>query len=269
MPFSSSVPYNALENPNTEKFVRVLDALHEEKHEVISAYMRSWNPLLCNNSKWLRYKLESLGFYSIPDGMPIPVMQQMLLNADTILRLRGSRLGFELFCSVCSLGQVSLNEYPWNKDWTIYPDSLSCGYITGELSHLHDGIYYFDRQDGEYIFSVRLVADNSEVFSVRTDGTIHTGAGVPDRVVKLAMNWYYTTDLLYLCGSNDSPIEDFMSATIRSVYFNEDTSEARAIKEYINSVKDRLLGFNTDMNVTFQGATTLYYHELLNKNFIN
>lgn len=131
MLFSQSIPDKVLENSEASKFVSVLDSLQEYKQGIIADAIRSFNPILSTNEKWLRKYLTDYGFSDIPRGFPIRVMQQMLLNADTIMRLRGSKLGLEFFLSVCSLGEVTIDASELNQPLDlIFPDSLSDGYLT-------------------------------------------------------------------------------------------------------------------------------------------
>lgn len=131
MLFSQSIPDKVLENSAASKFVSVLDSLQEYKQGIIADAIRSFNPILSTNEKWLRKYLTDYGFSDIPKGFPIRVMQQMLLNADTIMRLRGSQLGLEFFLSVCSLGEATIDASGLNQSLDfIFPDSLSYGYLT-------------------------------------------------------------------------------------------------------------------------------------------
>lgn len=131
MLFSQSIPEKVLENSAASKFVSVLDSLQEYKQGVISDAVRSLNPVLCTNEKWLRKYLTDYGFSDIPKGFPIRVMQQMLLNADTIMRLRGSKLGLEFFLSVCSLGVATIDASGLQQPFElIFLDSTNYGYLT-------------------------------------------------------------------------------------------------------------------------------------------
>lgn len=131
MLFSKSIPDKVLENSEASKFVSVLDSLQEVKQGIISDAVRSLNPILCTNEKWLRKYLIDYGFSSIPKGFPIRVMQQMLLNADTIMRLRGSKLGLEFFLSVCSLGIATIDSSELHQPLVfLFPNSINYGYIT-------------------------------------------------------------------------------------------------------------------------------------------
>lgn len=135
MLFSQSIPDMVLENSAASKFVSVLDSLQEVKQGIISDAVRSFNPILCMNEKWLRKYLTDYGFSDIPKGFPVRVLQQMLLNADTIMRLRGSKLGLEFFLSVCSLGVATIDTSGLYKPLElVFLDSTNYGYITSNNS---------------------------------------------------------------------------------------------------------------------------------------
>lgn len=135
MLFSQSIPDMVLENSAASKFVSVLDSLQEVKQGIISDAVRSFNPILCMNEKWLRKYLTDYGFSDIPKGFPVRVLQQLLLNADTIMRLRGSKLGLEFFLSVCSLGVATIDASGLYKPLElVFPDSTNYGYITSNNS---------------------------------------------------------------------------------------------------------------------------------------
>lgn len=75
-----------------------------------------WNPSVVSNKTWISKLLSEYGVDCIPMEMPFPIMQQFLLNADIILGLKGSKKGIELFCSVLSLGEVSIDDSNFYKD---------------------------------------------------------------------------------------------------------------------------------------------------------
>lgn len=106
MSFSKSIPDEVLTNPNTAKFVGLLDALQESKQEVIAAAMRSHNPILCNDKRWLIKYLDDVGFPDIPEYLPIVCLQQLALNMDIIYRMRGTLEGIELLCGAIVLGEA-------------------------------------------------------------------------------------------------------------------------------------------------------------------
>ena len=146
MLFSQSIPEHILENPRTKAFVNVLDALQEYKQGLISQAIRTLNVSLCTDEIWLRKYLRDAGFSDIPSGFPVAPMQQMLLNADTIMGLRGSYLGLELLLSVCTLGEVSVDTSRLlSKVLVVFPSSTDYGFITADSDTDH--LYLADNTD--------------------------------------------------------------------------------------------------------------------------
>lgn len=107
MLFSNYIPELLFEFPETRKFVAVLDALCYDERLIIDKYTRSFNPLLLTDKKWLISRLKEYGF-DIPYGLPIEIMQLLLLNVGVVSETRGSLKGVELFCSLITLGEVSV-----------------------------------------------------------------------------------------------------------------------------------------------------------------
>lgn len=136
MSFSSSIPDKVLEYPNVSAFISVLDELQNIKTEMISESLRVNNVALLMDKKWLIKKLSELGVSNFPQNFPIEVMQQFLLNADTIFRTRGSKIGLELYCSVLTLGEVIIDDSELYKEtYCLLLDSLTQGYLTADTSH--------------------------------------------------------------------------------------------------------------------------------------
>lgn len=150
MVFSSNIPEKLIAEAPV-KFIQVLDGLQEEKQLIIASALRGNNPLLLNDPKWLILRLADYGLTGIPYELPVAVLQQVLLNAGTLLRLRGSKKGLELFCSVFSLGEVEYDDSQFYTEGTVlWPDSLSEGFVTSDNTNpfLH------------------LLDDNSQITSV-------------------------------------------------------------------------------------------------------
>lgn len=132
MNFSDNIPERLIAEAPL-KFVKVLDGVHEEKQLIIAQALRENNPLLLNDAKWLIMRLADYGLMGIPQEMPVAILQQALLNAGTLVRLRGSKAGLNLFCSVFSLGEVSFDDSDFYNDGSVlYPDSVLEGYITAD-----------------------------------------------------------------------------------------------------------------------------------------
>lgn len=110
MYINSLIPDKVLEQPNAQAFLNVIELLQEYKQENISTSSRVNNAVLNMDRKWLLKKLSDYGVTDIPYGYPIVILQQYLLNIDRVLRLRGSKLGISLYCSVLSLGEVTIDD---------------------------------------------------------------------------------------------------------------------------------------------------------------
>ena len=108
MLLSQSVPEDALENLETKSFLDVLDNLHLYKQEKIAEYVRSTNYALPTDKRVLTRNLQDYGV-KIPYELPVPILQQFLLNVDTIMAYKGSLLGLELLCNVLTFGEVTID----------------------------------------------------------------------------------------------------------------------------------------------------------------
>lgn len=133
MLFKDSIPNKLQEYPNVVAFMDILDSLYAFKSEIISEALRVNNPALLMDRKWLLKLLSEYGITGFPLNYPIAAIQQFLLNADTILGTRGSKIGIELYCSVLSLGKVVVDDTSFYTDPKILLlDSPIQGYITSD-----------------------------------------------------------------------------------------------------------------------------------------
>lgn len=146
MLFSDSIPDKLQEYPHITSFLGVLDGVQQYKTEIIAESLRVNNPAILMDKKWLLKKISEYGISDFPFEYPIQIMQQYLLNADTLYRLRGSKLGIEFYCSLLSLGEVTLDDSGFYKSATaLILDSFSQGFITS--SNSDDFYYLFDDTD--------------------------------------------------------------------------------------------------------------------------
>ncbi len=133
MLFSTSIPDKLREHPNVSAFMDVLDALQNFKTEVIADSLRVDNAAVLMDRKWLIKKLEEYGVTDLPITYPIQILRQYLLNVDTVCRTRGSKIGIELYCSLLSLGEVTVDDGAFYSDSNVLLlDSVTNGYITGD-----------------------------------------------------------------------------------------------------------------------------------------
>ena len=131
MLFSTSIPDRLREHPNVSAFMDVLDALQNFKTEVIADSLRVDNAAVLMDRKWLIKKLEEYGVTDLPLNYPIQILRQYLLNVDTVCRTRGSKIGIELYCSLLSLGEVTVDDSGFYTDSNVLLlDSFTSGYIT-------------------------------------------------------------------------------------------------------------------------------------------
>ena len=137
MLFSNSVPDKLQEYPNVSAFTSVLDALQNFKREIIAGSFRVDNAGVLMDRKWILKKLDEFGVSDLPLDYPIQIMRQYLLNVDTVCRTRGSKKGIELYCSLLSFGEVTVDDSQFYADPEILLlDSLVTGYITEDNSNL-------------------------------------------------------------------------------------------------------------------------------------
>lgn len=135
MLFSTSIPDKLQEYPNVSAFMGILDELQNLKTEIIASSLRVDNAAVLMDKKWLLKKLEEFGVNDIPLDYPIQIMQQYLLNVDTICSTRGSKKGVELYCSLLSLGKVTIDDSKFYTDTSLLLlDSVLQGYITEDNS---------------------------------------------------------------------------------------------------------------------------------------
>lgn len=134
MSFSAKIPDKLLEHPNVLAFVNILEALQSVKTEIISESLHVDNFAVLMNKKWILKKLEEFGVTDIPLEYPVQVLLQLLLNVDTVCRTRGSRIGIELYCSLLSLGEVTVDDRDFYVDTSILLlDSINQGYLVDAL----------------------------------------------------------------------------------------------------------------------------------------
>lgn len=149
MQFRKRIPEAAIQGVNTSDFIDVLDALYDYKFSEISRAVKLHNPVLFLNRKWMTMQLADYGVY-IPASMPVQIIQQYLLNVGTITGLRGSKIGLELWLSVLTLGEVTVDD----SDYWSYPTFLLLDSKTqGTLFNDSEDIGYFLVGDTEDLTS--------------------------------------------------------------------------------------------------------------------
>ena len=136
MSFSRSIPDKLQEHPNVSAFMQVLDGLQNFKTEIIAKSLRVDNFAVLTDRKWLLKKLEEFGVTGVPINYPIEIIRQYLLNVGTICNTRGSKIGVELYCSLLSLGEVTIDDSRFYKETEVLLlDSPLQGFITEDNSN--------------------------------------------------------------------------------------------------------------------------------------
>lgn len=131
MQFSKSIPEEVLGYPNTSAFVKVLDELQAYKQDIISGCIRSGNPALCTNKKWLISYIGDFGFSGIPEFLPLVCIQQFALNMDVVFRLIGTLRGLKLLCESLALGTSTFDTSHFSPPFDfLFPNSDYDGFVT-------------------------------------------------------------------------------------------------------------------------------------------
>ena len=167
MAFKDSIPERLLENIPTRNFVEMLNELHNYKKNLVTSSLRAYNPAVFMDKKWLIMRLQEYGV-SLPYELPIQVMQQFLLNINEVFRLKGSKLGLELWLSLLTLGEVTIDDSQfWDKTEFILLNSKTRGFITGDNDN---PFYYVVDNSDQFERNLTLSITISSVYN--TDSTV-------------------------------------------------------------------------------------------------
>lgn len=138
-----------MQSPNTWKFIQVLQGAYDWKQEAIGASLRCYNAAILTNKHRLIDMLRDLGF-NLPYITPLWSLQQLLLNAETLLSARGSLIGLEILISVLTLGKSQVDTSKFFAPLKIViPDSRANGFVLNNTE---------DRE-------LFLVADNQQLIN--------------------------------------------------------------------------------------------------------
>lgn len=201
MLFSDLLP-DRLDADFSRKFVSLFDQLHQFKRVELASALRVTNDALCTDKKWLLKKLEEVGFQDFPYAIPVCIMQQVLLNTDTLFRLRGSKDGLELLCSVFSLGEVTVDDSSfWGEATALFVSALSQSFISTDSLGRHLAPVW-DTED--FLPQVELtITINSLYF----DGTYPTeAAAIQEYLSKIVPDYLATSPgktITYLFAATD------------------------------------------------------------------
>jgi len=232
MSIRDNIPEKVLESLNTSKFVDVLDAVQSTEFLAITKAHRIHNAAICTDKKWLIKDLENYGVVDFPFEIPLAVMQQFLLNLNTVTSIKGSKKGIEFYCSVLSLGEVSVDDSLFYSNSGIFLlNSPTSGTIVGNSE---DSKNY-------------LVGNNAEI-----NPKIFLTIAVASRYIKGTYQAIVTSGGYYF--SEDAPTDP----------------EETAIIDYINSTIGEQLYFspNKEITINYSNRNNYFFHELLNTDFV-
>lgn len=248
MQFSKFIPVSVKEQELSHKLISVFDGLQAYKEEIIYGSLRTTNFALIDNKKWLLKKLADYGFSGLPYEMPLLVLQQLLLNAIKLNKLRGSYDGVRLFVSIITMGEVTIDTDGWLKDSAqLIPDSTTQGYVTED----NVNPYFY-------------VVDDTDILSQSNTLTIH---------VKTP---YFGTD--YVIAEYDDVVSTYDES---KAGFSDGGStmvwNIPEIEEYLIGTADKegvineFVSFYSKAQITWdvQHRDSPYYDKLLNPYFRN
>ena len=162
--FRDHVPEDLLAVPNVERLVSVLDEANAEKGLIVDEFNTVFNPIRLKNVDFLRKYLYQLGQLSFIDGMPVKILEQLILRAHEIFSLKGTRQGFISFIEALTCGdaEVKFDEIIGNE--FLVPDDIRLGILPDGFDLLDAGtdefIYLFQDDTTQYHTSaeVRLIS---------------------------------------------------------------------------------------------------------------
>ena len=201
MSFRKNMPENVLVNHTTAAFVDVLDALQGYKSTIVAEAIRGNNYAAITDKKWLLNHLSDYGLYGFPIDMPLAVMQQVLLNVQNLVSIRGSKIGVEMFCSVMSLGEVFMDDSKlYGEPAHILLDSLVQGYVLEDS----DGPKLYILEDND-------ILDPKTKFSIRIESMFFNE---PDSIECRTIQKYIRENLVDWIAFSNSTIDiDFAPRT--------------------------------------------------------
>lgn len=130
--FIDSFPAEVLKHKDTNSFVHLLSELHNYKQECLAEALRYPNAALLMNKVWLSNKFRDFGM-EVPIQLPIGILQQAYLNISTLFDLRGSKIGIQFYCSVFSLGEVTIDDSDfYHRTQMVVPNSSTNGFLTAD-----------------------------------------------------------------------------------------------------------------------------------------
>lgn len=131
MNFSTETPDEILENPYAAKLITVLDKLEDYKQSELDKALRFYRSPTNFNLSYLQKRLnKDYGFPTIPADFPKDVLDALLLCAEEINALRGSKQGLQLWLWCLTFGAITIDDsqfYPLPQFLTL--DDPQLGFL--------------------------------------------------------------------------------------------------------------------------------------------
>lgn len=144
MRYRNQIPPALLLSPDADKFVLVLDGLEQYKESIVEDSTRFYRPPVFTDLKWLRKKVEDLGYPPVPTDFPKEILDAMLLNAQNVMALKGSKLGLTYWLWTLTFGGITVDDsqfYPLGD--YIIPSDLDFGFVSEVAPLTSDTLYLF------------------------------------------------------------------------------------------------------------------------------
>lgn len=149
MLFSKQTPERLRENQNASDFLKVLDGLQLYKESVVQKALRFYNPVLLTDLRFLRRVLGEFGWPAIPADFPKKILDNMYLNAENVMALKGSKMGIELFLRVLTCGEVTVDDgsfFP-KPSYIDLDDEIYAGYLFTDTDFPNKILYLYSGED--------------------------------------------------------------------------------------------------------------------------
>jgi len=174
MKFIDNIPTNFLRHRNTLGFVRVLDALHDHKKELVDTYATSFIPTLVEDTSILKLMVSDYGNIPTATWMNRAVYESIVLNANDLLEFRGTRKGLRIFCEVICLGYGIPVFEGLRLPTYISLDDLDTGYLPND-NDIQE--VYFDKPRAFIYLLEDLELHMKHVFSMGIATPFHLDSG--------------------------------------------------------------------------------------------
>lgn len=146
MQYRNQIPETLLsDNTQLDNFVSVLDGVEVYKTGIVEKAIRFNKAPLLMDLSWLRKKAEDLGWPPVPADFTKEQLDAMILNAEHVMALKGSKMGGVYWLWAITLGNVTVDDtdfYPQGE--FIIPSDDYYGYLSHIQSLQAYDLYLFD-----------------------------------------------------------------------------------------------------------------------------